>query len=136
MVYRLFEEIVQFQSSPQLQPQIAGPELSRPFQAHPIHQHARDLRIVRRRLHMRRKQFQLLRFGVFVKDLDCLQPARTIRAVQLTQMAKRFLPRTIRRAHRLHQRPIGVLLSIFAPTVRPQNILARSCHETGPGTIG
>ncbi len=69
---------------------------------------------------MRREQFQLLRLALFIEDLDRLQPARLRRTVQLAQIAQRSLTRTIRRAHRFHQRPIGVVLAVLAALVRPQ----------------
>ncbi len=120
IVDELIEETVQFQSPPQLQSQVTGAELSRPFQPHPMDQDACHLRIVRWHLRMRREQFQLTRFAVLIEDLHCLQPARMIRTVQLTQMADRSLSWTIRCAYRFHQRPIGVLLAVFAAMVRTQ----------------
>ena len=83
------------QPLPQFQSQKAGAELPCSFQPHLVQQHARDLRIVGRRLHMRREQLQLLRFALFIEDLDGFQPARLRRTVQLAQITERLLPRTI-----------------------------------------
>ena len=69
---------------------------------------------------MRGKELQLLRFALFIEDLNRRQPARLRRTVQLAQVAERFLTRTIRRAHRFDQRPIGVILAVLVATVRPQ----------------
>jgi hypothetical protein len=57
-------------------PENTGAELSRSFQPHFAEQHARDLRIARRRLHMRGKELELLRFALLVEDLNSGQPAR------------------------------------------------------------
>jgi hypothetical protein len=69
---------------------------------------------------MRGPQFQLLRFPLFVKNLNRLQPSRLIRTVQLAQMAERSLAWTIYCAHRFHQRPIRVLFAVFAAMVGTQ----------------
>ena len=69
---------------------------------------------------MRGEQFQLLRFALFIEDLNGCQPARLRGTVQLAQVAESFLTRAIRRAHRFHQRPIGVILAVLVATVRPQ----------------
>ena len=84
------------------------------------HKIPRYLRIVRRRLHMRGEEFQLLGFTLFIEDLNRGQPARLRGAVQLAQVAQSFLARTIGRAHSFDQRPIGVLLAVLATMVRPQ----------------
>ena len=123
LIDRLFEESIQLQPLPQFQPQKAGAELPRSFQPHLVHQHARYLRIVGRRRHMRREQFQLLRFALFVEDLDRLQPARLRRTVQLAQVAERSLTRTIGRAHRFHQRPVCVILAVLFAMFGRKNIL-------------
>ena len=120
VVHRLCKETIQFQASPQFQPQIAGAELSRPCQAHPVDQDPCHLRIVWGRLHLRREQFQLLRFTLFIKDLNRSQPPRMIRTVQLAQMTQRSLTRSIGCAHRFHQGPVGVFLAVLAAVVRPQ----------------
>ena len=120
IVHRLLEELIQLQPSPQFQPQIAGAELSRPFQAHPVDQDACHLRIVGWRFHMRREQLQLLRFTLFIKDLNRSQPARMVRTVQFAQMTQRSLTWPIGCADRFHQRPVGVLLAVLAAMVRPQ----------------
>jgi hypothetical protein len=52
VIHRLFEKAIQFQPPPQFQPQIAGAELARPFQTHPVDQHACHLRISRWRFHV------------------------------------------------------------------------------------
>ena len=71
------------------------------------------MRIVWGRLHLRREQFQLLRFTLFIKDLNRSQPPCLIRTVQFAQMTQCSLTRPIGCAHRLHQRPVGVLLAIL-----------------------
>src|SRR5207244_11950203 len=48
------------------------------------------------------------------------QPPCLGRSVQLTQIAERSLARTVGCPHRLHQRPIGVILAILATLMRPQ----------------
>ena len=113
------KETIQFEPLPQFQPQKARTELARSFQPYFVQQHPRYLRIVRRRK-VRGKQFQLPRFTLIVKDLHRSQPACLPRTVQLTQVAQSLLTRAIRRAHRFHHRPIGVILAVLVATVRPQ----------------
>jgi hypothetical protein len=120
VIHRVLEEAIQFQAPPQFQPQIAGTELARPLQTNLVHQHASDLRIVCRRFDVGREQFQLLRFTLFIKDLNRSQPARLVGAVQFPQMTQCSLTRSIGCAHRFHQRPVGVLLAVLAPMIRPQ----------------
>ena len=55
--------------------------------------------------------------ALLVEDRNRLLPTRLRRGVQLAQVAQRPLPRPFRRAHRLHQRPVAVLLAIL---LRPQ----------------
>jgi len=120
----LFEETIQFQALPQIQPQETGAELPRSFQTYFVQQHPRYLRIVLGRSHMRRKQFQLLRIALIVEDLNGLQPARLRRAVQFAQIANRFLTRTVWCAHRLHQRPVRVILAVLLRWFGRKNILS------------
>ena len=98
VIHRLLEETIQRQALPQFPAQEAGAELARSLQPNSIHQHARHLRIIGRRLDMRRKQFQLLGFALLVEHLDRLQPTRLRRTVQLTQITQRPLTRTVRRS--------------------------------------
>src|ERR1700675_4585292 len=81
---------------------------------------------------MRGKQFQLLGFALLVEHLHAFQPPRLRGTVQLTQAAERSLARTVDRSHRLHQRPVGVLLTVFRAVVRSQEHLARSWHPIPP----
>jgi len=120
VIHRLFEESVQSQPLPQLDPQIAGAELARSLQSHFIQQYARHLRVIGRRLHIRGEQFQLLCFTLLVENLDGLHPPRMGRTIQLAQVAERLLARTVRCTHRFHQRPIRVILAVLAAVVRPQ----------------
>jgi hypothetical protein len=69
---------------------------------------------------MRWEELQLLCFALFIEDLHSGQPARLRGAVQLAQIAERFLPRAIRCAHRLDQRPIGMIFAVLVAVVRPQ----------------
>jgi hypothetical protein len=69
---------------------------------------------------MRGEEFQLLRFALFIEDLDGGQPARLRGTVPLAQVAERLLPRAIRGAHGFDQRPIGVIFAVLVATVRPQ----------------
>ncbi len=69
---------------------------------------------------MRREQLQLLRVALLIEDLDGFQPARLRRTVQFAHVAESLLSRAIRRAHRLDQRPIRVILAVLVATVRPQ----------------
>ena len=114
------EEAIQFETLPHFQSKEAGTELPRSLQTYFVQQHPRYLRVVRRRLHMRGEQFQLLGFALFIEDLNGCQPACLRGAVQLAQVAQSFLTRTDRRAHGFHQRPIGVVLAVLLATVRPQ----------------
>jgi len=114
------KETIQFEPLPQFQPQKARTELARSFQPYFVQQHPRYLRIVRRRRHMRGEQLQLLCFALFIEDLNGRQPARLRGTVQLAQVAECLLARTIRCAHRFHQRPIHVILAVLAAMVRPQ----------------
>ena len=113
-------EAIQFETLPHFQSEQAGTELPRPLQTYFVQQHPRYLRVVRRRLHMRGEELQLLGFALFIEDLNGCQPARLRGAVQLAQVAQNLLARTIRRAHGFHQRPIGVVLAVLATMVRPQ----------------
>src|SRR5579875_160710 len=113
-------EHLQFQTLPHFQSEPAGSELPRSFQTHCVQQHPRYLRIIRRRLHMRGEQLQLLGFALFLEDFNGGQPARMRGAIQLARITQCFLARTIRRAHRFDQRPIGVILAVLLATVRPQ----------------
>ena len=115
-----FEEAIQFQALPQFQSEKARADLPSSFQPHFVQQHTPDLRIIRRRRHMRREQLQRLRIALFVEDFNRCQPAGLRRTVPLAQVTERFLPRAIRRAHRFDQRPIGVILTVLAAVVRPQ----------------
>jgi hypothetical protein len=99
----LFEEAIQFELLPYFQPEKTGAELSCSFQPHFAEQHARHLRIVRWRLYMRGKELELLRFALLVENLDGGQPARLRGAIQLAQVAERFLARTVGRADCLDQ---------------------------------
>jgi hypothetical protein len=105
---------------PQFQSQKARPELPRSFQPYPVQQDAGYLRIIWWRRHMRREQLQLLCFALFIENLNGCQPARLRGTVQLAQIAEGFPTRTIRCAHRLDQRPTGVILTVLIATVRPQ----------------
>jgi hypothetical protein len=58
--------------------------------------------------------------SLFVEDLDGLLPASLSRTVQLTQIADGPLSWTIGCAHGFNQRPIPVLLTVFAPLVLAQ----------------
>ena len=58
--------------------------------------------------------------SLFVEDLDGLLPASLSRTVQLIQIANGPLSWTIGCAHGLNQRPIPVLLTVFAPLVLAQ----------------
>ena len=120
LVDGLFEEAIQFQTLPKFQTEPDGSELPRPLQTHLVQQHPRHLRIIRRRFHLRREQLQLLRFTLLVENFNRLQPARLRGTVQLAEVAQCFLTRTIGRAHRFHQRPIGVVLTVLASPVRAQ----------------
>jgi hypothetical protein len=75
-IHSLFEEAIQPQSLPHFPSQKAGAELARSLQPNSIHQHARHLRIIRRRLDLRWEQFQLFGFALLVKHFDCSQPPR------------------------------------------------------------
>jgi hypothetical protein len=116
----LLEEAIQFETLPHFQSEEAGAELPRPLQTYFVQQHPRYLRLVRRRLHMRGQELQLLAFTLFIEDLNGCQPARLRGAVQLAQVAQSLLTWTIRRAYGFHQRPIGVVLAVLLATVRPQ----------------
>ncbi len=120
MIHGLLEEPIQFQALPQLQTQPAGAELARSFQTHLIQQHARDLRIAGRRLHIGGEQLELLRLTLLIEDLDRFQPACLCRTVQLTEIAEPSLSRSVRRAHRFHQRPVDVILAVLAAPMLPQ----------------
>jgi hypothetical protein len=87
--------VIQFQPLPQLQTQPTGAALACPFQPHSVQPHQRHLRIICRWFDIGGKQFQLLRFALFVKDLDGFQPASLRRTVQLAQVAERLLPRPV-----------------------------------------
>src|SRR6202451_1645320 len=115
---------MQSQTLPQLPPQKTGTELAGSFQPDPIYDDSRHLRIIVCYLDMRGKQFQLLGFALLVKDFDAFQPPRLRRSVQLTQVAQRPLARTVPGSHRLHQRPVDMLLTLFRPVVRSQEHLA------------
>jgi len=71
----LFEETIQFEALPQIQPQKTGTELPGPFQSDFVQQHASHLRIIRRRRHMRWEEFQLLCFALIVEDVNGCQRA-------------------------------------------------------------
>ncbi len=66
-------------------------DLSLSFQTYFVQQHARYLRIVIARRHMRREQFQLLRVALIVEDLNALRPACLRRAVQFAQITDAVL---------------------------------------------
>jgi hypothetical protein len=76
--------------------------------------------IVLRRLDIGRKQLQLPALALLIEDFDGLQPARLRRVIQLTQITQGSLARTIGRAHRFHERPIGVILPVLASRVLPK----------------
>jgi hypothetical protein len=95
----LFEETIQFEALPQIQPRKAGTELPRPFQTHSVQQHPRHLRVVIGWRHMRREKLQLLCFAVLVEDFNSCLPARLRRTVQFPQIAECLLARAIRCAH-------------------------------------
>src|SRR5882724_12121828 len=82
---------------------------------------------------MRRKQFHLLSFALLIEHLHAFQPPRLRRTVQLTQVAQRPLARTAHRSHRLHQRPVDVILTILAALMRTQKHLPASLSSTGVG---
>jgi hypothetical protein len=63
---------------------------------------------------------QLMRITLFVENLDRLLPARVCRTIQLAQIADRSLTRTIRRAHRFHQRPVRVRLAVLTAAMRAE----------------
>lgn len=117
---RSLEEAVQLQALPKFQPQVADAELPCALQPHSVHQHARHLRIIGGRFDMRREQFQLLCFAVLVEHLHGLQPAGLRGTVQSPQITERLLTRTVGRAHRLHQRPVGMVFAVLGALVRPQ----------------
>src|SRR6267154_151555 len=127
----LLEEVIEFEPFPELEAQIAGAKLPRPFQAHLVQQNAGYLRIILRRLDMRRKQLQLFRLTLFVENLDGLQPACLRRAVQLTQITQRPLSWSVRSSNSFNQRPVGVIFAILDSMVRTQKhsgrIVSRGC---------
>jgi hypothetical protein len=120
LVDGLFEETVQLKTLPEFQSQPRGAELARPLQTHLVQQHPRYLRIIRRRLHLRREQLELLRLALIVEDFYRLQPACLRRAVQFPEIAQCSLPRAVGRTHRFHQRPVRVVFSILVAAVRAQ----------------
>ena len=130
------EELVQPQLAPERQPEQRGPQLPRPLQPDALDQDLRDLRIVGGRRDVRGKQFQLVPFAGVVEDLDRLQPPRLRRIIQLAEMTERPLARTIRRAHRFDERPIGVPLAIFVPMMRTQKHWRRWSHARSPAARG
>src|SRR5260370_35608004 len=77
-----FEEAIQLEPLPQFQSEKTRAELPGSFQPHFVQQHTRYLRIIRRRSHMRREQFQLLPIALFVEDSTRCQPAGLRRTVQ------------------------------------------------------
>src|SRR2546423_13227910 len=85
-----------------------------------MHQNPRHLRIILRYLQVRRKQFQLLNFPLLVEYLNAFHPPRLSRTVQLAQIAQRSLAGTAGGPYRLHQRPVGVPLTVLASLMRPQ----------------
>ena len=91
VIHRLLEEAIQSQAPPQFQPQIAGTGPARPFQTNLVHQHTSHLQVVRRRLHMGREQFQLLRFALFIEDLHRSLPARMVGTVEFAKVTQRPL---------------------------------------------
>src|SRR5438067_2238039 len=52
--------------------------------------------------------------------LDLLQPTALSRTIQLAQITKRPLTRTVGCPDRLHQRPVGVILTVLTALMRPQ----------------
>src|SRR5712691_2741069 len=73
---------------------------------------------------MGRKQFQLLSFALLVEHLHAFQPPCLRGSVQLPQVAQRPLARSVNRSHRLYQRPVDVILTVFRAVVRSQEHLA------------
>src|ERR1017187_8336379 len=77
-----------------------------------LHQPPRYVRIIGR-FYCGGKQLQLGTLAVLVEDLHRLLPTCVSRTVQLTEITKRALPRTIGRTHRLDQRPVAVFLAVL-----------------------
>jgi hypothetical protein len=101
-------------------------ETARPLQPHAIDEHLHYLLVLFRRSDFGRKQLQLPAFTLLVEHFDGFQPARLRRTVQLTQIAQSALPRTRRRARRLHQRKILVRLAVLHAQMRTQKHLRAS----------
>jgi hypothetical protein len=82
--------------------------------------------------------FNCLRLALLVEDFHRLQSARLCRTVQFAQVAPCLLSRTIGSADGFDQRPICMLLAIFAPPVRPQKHSGRilSCEPRGFKRVG
>ena len=130
------EELVQPQLPPERQAEQRGPQLPRPLQPDTVDQDVGDLRVISGRREVRGKQFQLVPFAGVVEDLDRLQPPRLRRVIQLAEMTQRPLPRSIRRAHRFDERPIGVPLAIFVTVMRTQKHAGRWSHARSPAARG
>jgi hypothetical protein len=92
----------------------------------PFAQDASYLRIIVRNFDVRGKQFQLLGFALLVEHLHAFQPPCLRGSIQLPQVAQRPLARAVHRSHRLHQRPVGVILTVLVALMRPQRHLAPS----------
>jgi hypothetical protein len=60
-----------------------------------------------------------------VEDVDCLQPPRLRRIIQLAEMTEGSLPGTIRGPHRLDERPIRMSLAVFVAMMRPEKHTGR-----------
>src|SRR6266699_2685333 len=79
LIHRIFKESLQPQALPKFQTEPARAELPRPLQSHLVQQHTRHWGIIRWRLHVRRKKFQLLRLTLLVEKLPSFSasaPAR------------------------------------------------------------
>src|SRR6266702_2919712 len=71
--------------------------LTYPLQSNLVQQHPGYIRVVLRRLYLRRKQLQLPALSLFIENFDRLEPTGSGVAIELAQITKRALSRTVRR---------------------------------------
>ncbi len=121
------EQLVQSQELPQVPRQKDLAEVPRPLPAHSPEQHLHHTLAARHHRRVARKQLQLALAAFPVEHRDRLAPRRLHRPVQFPEVRKRPVLRASRRAHRLHQRVVAVILAVLDSVVDLQKHAAQDC---------